>query len=63
MKLFPYGHAVLFAELPDSELVYGGCHVLDGLLQVLGVTLHQRLGDAAPPVLQERRGERDVSWT
>lgn len=42
---------MLFTELPDSELVHGGSHILDGLLQVLGVTLHQWLGDAAAAVL------------
>lgn len=58
--LLSYSHAVLFAELFDSELVHGGGHVLDMLLQVLGVTLHQRLGDATPAVLEERREERDI---
>lgn len=42
---------MLFTELPDSQLVHGGSHILDGLLQVLGVTLHQWLGDAAAAVL------------
>lgn len=42
---------MLFTELPDSELVHGGSHILDGLLQVLGVALHQWLGDAAAAVL------------
>lgn len=60
MLLLPYSHAVLLAELSDSELVHGGGHFLDGLLQVLGVALHQRLGDATPPMLQGRRGERET---
>ena len=51
----PYSHAVLFTELFDSELVHGGGHVLDGLLQVLRVTLHQQLGDATSAMLEERR--------
>lgn len=51
---------MLFTELFDSELVHGGGHVLDRLLQVLGVTLHQRLGDATPAMLGERREERDI---
>lgn len=58
--LLPYSHAVLFTELSDSELVHGGGHVLDGLLQVLGVTLNQRLGDGTPAMLEERREERET---
>ncbi len=53
--LLPYSHAVLFTELFDSELVHGGGHVLHRLLQVLGVTLHQWLGDSKPAVLRERK--------
>lgn len=55
--VLPYSHAVLFTELFDSELVHGGGHVLDRLLQVLRVTLHQRLRDATPTMLEERREE------
>lgn len=42
---------MLFAKLSDSELVHAGGHVLHRLLQVLGVTLHQRLRDPTAPVL------------
>lgn len=50
--LLSYGHAVLFTELFDSELVHGGGHVLDRLLQVLRVTLHQWLRDPTPTMLK-----------
>lgn len=53
-----YSHSVLFAELSDSELVHAGGHVLHRLLQVLGVTLHQRLRDPTAAVLQ--RAERTL---
>lgn len=49
----PYSHSVLFAELSDSELVHAGGQVLHGLVQVLGVTLHQRLRDPTAAVLQK----------
>lgn len=58
--LLPYSHAVLFTELFDSELVHVGGHILDRLLQVLRVTLHQRLGDATPAMLEERSEERGI---
>lgn len=57
--LLPYSHAVLFTQLFDSKLVHGGGHILDGLRQVLRVTLHQRLGDATPAMLEERREENE----
>lgn len=53
--LLPYSHAVLFTELFDSELIHGGGHILDGLLQVLRVTLNQRLGDSTPAMLEGRK--------
>lgn len=52
-----YSHPVLFAELPDSELVHAGGQVLHRLVQVLGVTLHQRLRDPAAAVLQKTQEE------
>lgn len=55
----PYSHAVLLAELFDPQLVHGGGHVLDRLLHVLGVTLHQRLRDPTPAML-EARGRRTI---
>lgn len=56
----PYSHAVLFTELFDSELVHGGGHILDRLLQVFRVALHQRLRDPTPAMLWEKRVERDI---
>lgn len=58
--MLPYSHAVLFTELLDSELVHGGGHVLDRLLQVLRVTLHQWLRDPTPAMLEEESAERDI---
>lgn len=60
--MFPYSHAVLFTELFDSELVYGRRHVFDWLLQILGVTLYQRVGDAASAVLKEESCEKDIEY-
>lgn len=58
-ELCPYSHAVLFTELFDSELVHGGGYILDELLQVLRITLHQRLGDATSAVLEDKN-ERGI---
>lgn len=58
--LLPYSHSVLFTELFDSELVHGGGHVLDRLLQVLRITLHQRLRDATATMLEEGRGHKSL---
>lgn len=52
---------MLFAELLHPELVHGGGHVLDRLLQVLGITLHQWPGDSAATVLEEGRGHKSLS--
>lgn len=57
--LLPYSHSVLFTELFDSELVHGGGHILDRLLQVLRITLNQRLGDAAATMLE--KGDRVIT--
>lgn len=60
---FSYSHAVLFTELFDSELVHGGGYILDGLLQVLGVTLHQRLGDATSAMLEDKNERNTMEMT
>lgn len=53
---------MLFTELFDSELVYGRRHVFDWLLQILRVTLYQRVGDAASAVLKEGSCEKDIEY-
>lgn len=53
---------MLFTELFDSELVYGRRHVFDWLLQILGVTLYQQVGDAASAVLKDENCEKDTEY-
>lgn len=60
-RLLPYSHSVLFTELFDPQLVHGGGHVLDRLLQVLGITLHQWLRDSAATVLEEGSGHKSLN--
>lgn len=63
MEPLTYRHAVLLTELPNPQLVHGGGHVLHRLLQVFGVTLHQRVGDAAAAVLQEEKGRETLEMS
>ncbi|TNN65704.1 hypothetical protein EYF80_024108 [Liparis tanakae] len=51
------GRGFRHISLFDAELVHGGRHVLARLLQVLRVTLHKRLRDATPAMLEEERWE------
>lgn len=53
MESVTHRHAVLLAQLFHSDLVQGGRHVFQWLLEVLRVSLHQEWRNPAAAMLEE----------